>query len=311
MMILFVLLLSVQISSSRNDNFSGGSASKEFPRDVESYRSLPIGRSERSLGKVKMSDSYATIALHGANMLTGSRQQESKWLLLTAGDISRTINSLGEKDSSTAQNAEANSHGLFSTVSSGHTTSADDKGYTSIGHQEDEESLEVESDGFEQVQKSAIIINSSTPSAPAPPSPPRSPIGIKFWPKCCSMGEILYVPSPPSRSVCELFEGPRLASPSLLQGLGLEWGRNSLSGGLPPSCRSGEQVQIFWSLRRYMSFTKYDPGDFCPGYIVSLHTFSVQGENNRLRGFHRPRRRPARAACQDLGTLLVSYILLP
>ena len=251
MMILFVLLLSVQMSSSRND-LSAGSASKEFPRDVESYRSLPIGRSERSLGKVKMSDSYASIALHRANMLTGSRQQESKWLLLTAGDISRTINSqLGvalsveEKDSFTAQNAEANSHGLFSTVSSGHTTSADDKGYTSIGHQEDEESLEVESDGFEQVQKSAIIINSSTPSAPAPPSPPRSPIGIKFWPKCCSMGEILYVPSPPSRSVCELFEGPRLASPSLLQGLGLEWDRDGLSGGLPPSCRSGEQVQVY------------------------------------------------------------------
>lgn len=243
---IFVLLLLVQTASPRY-NLSGesaGTASKEIPGDEDPYRWLPIGRSDRSLGKVKMSDSYATIALHSADMVhPGSGQQESKRPLVTTG--SRTINSqlevalpVDKKDSFTAE--KTNSHGLFSTVYTGRTTSADGKRYNSIGPQQEEESLESESDGLEQVQKSAI--NRSTPGAP-----PRGPIAIKFWPKCCSMGEILYLPSPPLRPVCEVFEGPRLACPSLLQGLGLDWGRDKmLPGGQgPPSCRSGEQVRKY------------------------------------------------------------------
>ena len=251
-MMIFVLLLLVQIASPKNDlsddSKNGVSASKELPGDEKSYRSLPIARSERSLGKVKMSDSYATIARHSANTVTGSRQQESKWLLLTAGDDSRTINSqlevalsVEEKDTFTAEKAEAHSHGLFSTVSTSRNTSAHDKGYNSIGPQEEEESLEAESDGFEEVQIGVINSSSTAPDAPVA----GGPIGVNFWPKCCSMGEILYVPSPPLKPVCELFEGPHLASPSLLQGLGLEWGRDKLSGGLPLACGSGEQVQIY------------------------------------------------------------------
>ena len=238
----FVLLLLVQRASPRyNLSADGKSASKEIPGDKEPYRGLPVGRSYRSLGKVKMSDSYATIALHSADTVADSRQQESRWPTLTAGG--RTINSrlevvlpVDEKDSLEAQKAKG-SHGLFSTVCRGQITSADNKEYNSIEPQQEEESLESESDGFEGVQKS--LTKNSTPVAPL-----HDPNSIKFWPKCCSLGEILYVPSPPLRPVCELFEGPHLASPSLLQGLGLEWGRDGMSGGFPPSCRSGEQVQI-------------------------------------------------------------------
>ena len=213
-----------------------GGASKEASRDEKSLRPFPIGGSGGSLGKVKMSDSYATIAFHTANTLTGSRQQDSH---LTAGDRSRTINSqLGvglsveEKDSSKAERGNRSNHDSFLEVFTHHTTSADDKRFNSI---EDEESLEVERDGFEQVE----VVNSSTPAAG------ESPVGIRFWPKCCSTGEILYVPSPPLSPVCELFEGPHLARPSLLQGLGLGWGRDGISGGLPLSCKLGEQVEIY------------------------------------------------------------------
>ena len=213
-------------------------ASKEVSRDEKSLRPVPIGGSGGSLGKVKMSDSYATIAFHSANTLTGSRQQDSH---LTAGDRSRTINSqLGvvlsveEKDSSKAERGNRSNHDSFLEVFTHHTTSADDKRFNSIEPQEDEESLEVGRGGFEQVE----VVNSSTPAA-------ESPVGIRFWPKCCSTGEILYVPSPPLRPVCELFEGPHLARPSLLQGLGLRWGRDGMSGGLPLSCKLGEQVEIY------------------------------------------------------------------
>ena len=120
-----------------------------------------------------MSDSYATIALHSADMVhPGSGQQESKRPLVTTG--SRTINSqlevalpVDKKDSFTAE--KTNSHGLFSTVYTGRTTSADGKRHNSIGPQQEEESLESESDRLAQVQKSAI--NSSTPGGP----PPRGP----------------------------------------------------------------------------------------------------------------------------------------
>ena len=233
-----LLILILQRVSPRNDFVANGktAAFKAIPEDEGSLRSAPIsGSSGRSLGKVKMSDSYVRIALHTANTVGGGRKEDRKQSHSTAGDDTKTINThledtLSEdNDLVTAQRANMGiSHDLFLTVSNDNTSSStnmdDEKRHDSIGPQGEEESIEPENDRLEQVE-----INISTLDE-------QPPMSLKFWPKCCSIGEILYLPSSPLRPVCELFEGPHLPSPSFL-----EWGRE----GLTPPCRAGEQVEIF------------------------------------------------------------------
>ena len=228
-----LLILILQRVSPRNDFVANGktAAFKAIPGDEGSLRPAPIsGSSGRSLGKVKMSDSYVRIALHTANTVGGGRKEDRKQSHSTKTINTHLEDTLSE-DNDTAQRANMGSHDLFLTVYNGNTSSptnmGDEKRHDSIGPQGEEESIAPENDGLEQVEINAINI-STLDEQPL--------MSLKFLPKCCSIGEILYLPSSPLRPVCELFEGPHLASPSFL-----EWGRE----GLTPPCRSGEQVEIF------------------------------------------------------------------
>ena len=235
--IIVLLILILQRVSPRNDFVANGktAAFKAIPEDEGSLRSAPIsGSSGRSLGKVKMSDSYVRIALHTANTVGGGRKEDRKQSHSTAGDDTKTINThledtLSEDNDLVAvQQANTGRHDLFYNGNTSSSTNMDDeKRHDSIEPQGEEESIEPENDGLEQVEINAINISTLDE---------QPPMSLKFLPKCCSIGEILYLPSSPLRPVCELFEGPHLASPSFL-----EWGRE----GLTPPCRSGEQVEIF------------------------------------------------------------------
>ena len=232
--IIFVLLILIlQRVSLKNDFVANGktAAFKAIPEDEGSLRPAPIsGSSGRSLGKVKMSDSYVRIALHTANTVGGSRKEDRKQSHSTKTINTHLEDTLSEDNDLVAvQQANAGRHDLFLTVYNGNTSSStnmdDEKRHDSIEPQGEEESIAPENDGLEQVE-----INISTLDE-------QPLMSLKFLPKCCSIGEILYLPSSPLRPVCELFEGPHLASPSFL-----EWGRE----GLTPPCRSGEQVEIFF-----------------------------------------------------------------
>ena len=63
-----------------------------------------------------------------------------------------------------------------------------------------------------------------------------------MWPQCCAPGEVLYLPSLPSRPACEPLQGAGVGRPEGLAGLGLAWGGGELEGGLHPRCKEGEQV---------------------------------------------------------------------
>ena len=58
------------------------------------------------------------------------------------------------------------------------------------------------------------------------------------WPQCCSPGEVLYLPEPTtSPPVCEHLEGPAISLPANLPGTG-----RHLDGGMAGRCGPGEQL---------------------------------------------------------------------
>ena len=158
---------------------------------------------------VQISNSYATVAHHIANKIVAGARLEGKRSVLTAANDPRIINleledtiSTEEKSSFKRQRSEMNSqysnYMVLATPSS--------------------------SEERENVKSGSDMEPGQTPKMTSDATAPRAtPIGIKFWPKCCSRGEILYVPSSPLPPVCELLDGAQLPAPSILQGFGPAW----------------------------------------------------------------------------------------
>ena len=158
---------------------------------------------------VQISKSYATVAHHIANKIVAGTRLGGQRSVLTAANDPRVINleledtiSTEEKSSFQRQRSEMNSqysnYMVLATPSS--------------------------SEERENVKSGSDMEPGQTPNMTSDATAPRAtPIGIKFWPKCCSRGEILYVPSSPLPPVCELLEGAQLPAPSILQGFGPSW----------------------------------------------------------------------------------------
>ena len=158
---------------------------------------------------VQISNSYATVARHIANKIVAGTRLGGQRSVLTAANDPRVINleledtiSTEEKSSFQRQRSKMNSqysnYMVLSTPSS--------------------------SEERENVKSGSDMEPGQTPNMASDATAPRAtPIGIKFWPKCCSRGEILYVPSSPLPPVCELLDGAQLPAPSILQGFGPAW----------------------------------------------------------------------------------------
>ena len=136
--IIVLLILILQRVSPRNDFVANGktvgAAFKAIPGDEGSLRSAPIsGSSGRSLGKVKMSDSYVRIALHTANTVGGSRKEDRKQSHSIAGDDTKTINThledtLSEDNDLVAvQQANTGRHDLFYNGNTSSSTDMDEE----------------------------------------------------------------------------------------------------------------------------------------------------------------------------------------
>ena len=156
---------------------------------------------------VQISNSYATVARHIANKIVVGTRLGGQRSVLTAANDPRVINleledtiSTEEKSSFKRQRSEMNSqytnHMALATPSS--------------------------SEESENVKSGSDMTPGQTDASDAT-APRATPTGIKFWPKCCSRGEILYVPSSPLPPVCELLDGAQLPAPSILQGFGPAW----------------------------------------------------------------------------------------
>ena len=115
--IIVLLILILQRVSPRNDFVANGktAAFKAIPGDEGSLRPAPIsGSSGRSLGKVKMSDSYVRIALHTANTVGGGRKEDRKQSHSTKTINTHLEDTLSEdNDLVTVQRANTGRHDLF------------------------------------------------------------------------------------------------------------------------------------------------------------------------------------------------------
>ena len=159
--------------------------------------------------QVQISNSYTTVARQIANKIVAGTRLGGKRSVMTAANDPRVINleledtiSTEEKSSDKRQRSEKNSQ--YSNYMALATPSS--------------------SEERENVKSGSDVGPGQTPNmASDATAPTATPIGIKFWPKCCSRGEILYVPSFPLPPVCELLDGAQLPAPSILQGFGPAW----------------------------------------------------------------------------------------
>ena len=159
--------------------------------------------------QVQISNSYTTVARQIANKIVAGTRLGGKRSVMTAANDPRVINleledtiSTEEKSSIKRQRSEKNSQ--YSN-------------YMALATPSSSEEREI-------VKSGSDVGPGQTPNmASDATAPTATPIGIKFWPKCCSRGEILYVPSSPLPPVCELLDGAQLPAPSILQGFGPAW----------------------------------------------------------------------------------------